>query len=81
MNFAVHATRLGAAAGYVGAVGDDERGAQLRQALQAEAVDTAHLLLDHEEAPHTMERGGRKAHRLVLDELGVDEGEAAPVSS
>jgi hypothetical protein len=23
-----------------------------------------------------MARGGRKAHRLVLEELGVDEGEA-----
>jgi hypothetical protein len=35
----------------------------------------AQLLLDHERAPHTMERGGRKAHHLVLEELGVDQGE------
>ena len=40
------------------------------QALAARAVDMASLLLDHETAPHTMERGGRKAHRLVLEELG-----------
>jgi hypothetical protein len=46
------------------------------RSLAARAVDTAQLLLDHETAPHTMERGGRKAHRLVLEELGVDEGEA-----
>jgi hypothetical protein len=42
------------------------------RALVARAVDTAHLLLDHERAPHSMSRGGRKAHRLVLDELGDD---------
>ena len=40
------------------------------RALSARAVDLAHLLLDHEHAPHTMERGGRKAHRLVMEELG-----------
>jgi hypothetical protein len=39
-------------------------------------VDTAQLLLDHETAPHTKERGGRKAHHLVMEELGVDQGEA-----
>jgi multimeric flavodoxin WrbA/nitrite reductase/ring-hydroxylating ferredoxin subunit len=38
--------------------------------LAARAVDMAQLLLDHEKAPHAMERGGRKAHRLVIDELG-----------
>jgi hypothetical protein len=38
------------------------------RALMARAVDAAHLLLDHENTPHT-ERGGRKAHRLVLEEL------------
>jgi len=61
-----------------------QHSAELREgarSLAARAVDMAQLLLDHEEAPHTMERGGRKAHRLMLDELGVDEGEAAPVSS
>jgi hypothetical protein len=46
------------------------------RSLAARAVDMAQLLLDHETAPHTMARGGRKAHRLVLEELGVDEGEA-----
>jgi hypothetical protein len=40
------------------------------RALVTRAVDTAHLLLDHEGAPHTTARGGRKAHRLALDELG-----------
>lgn len=48
------------------------------RALVTRAVDYAHLLLDHEDAPHTMERGGRKAHRLVLEELGEDAGEPAP---
>ena len=42
------------------------------RALAARTVDTAHLLLDHEHAPHTMERGGRKAHHLVLEELADD---------
>jgi hypothetical protein len=46
------------------------------RALTARALDTAHLLLDHEHAQHTTQRGGRKAHRLVLDELGDD---SAPV--
>jgi multimeric flavodoxin WrbA/nitrite reductase/ring-hydroxylating ferredoxin subunit len=40
------------------------------RALVTRAVDTAYLLLDHEGAPHTTARGGRKAHRLALDELG-----------
>jgi multimeric flavodoxin WrbA len=39
------------------------------RALVARAIDHAQLLLDHEKAPHTMERGGRKAHHLVLEEL------------
>jgi hypothetical protein len=42
------------------------------RSLAARAIDHAQLLLDHEEAPHTTERGGRKAHRLVLEELGED---------
>lgn len=46
------------------------------KALAARAIDHAQLLLDHEDAPHTTERGGRKAHHLVLEELGED---AAPV--
>ena len=55
---------------------------ELRQgarSLAARAVDMAQLLLDHETAPHTMDRGGRKAHHLVLEELGVDEGEQPQV--
>jgi multimeric flavodoxin WrbA len=50
------------------------------RSLAARAIDHAQLLLDHEKAPHTMERGGRKAHHLVLEELGVDVavGEAVP---
>jgi hypothetical protein len=43
------------------------------RSLAARAIDHAQLLLDHEKAPHTTERGGRKAHRLVLEELGSDE--------
>jgi hypothetical protein len=35
-------------------------------ALVARAVDMAQLLLDHEQAPHVVERGGRKAHHLAL---------------
>jgi len=38
------------------------------KALVARAVDLAHLLLDHEQAPHVVERGGRKAHQLALSE-------------
>jgi multimeric flavodoxin WrbA/nitrite reductase/ring-hydroxylating ferredoxin subunit len=55
--------------------------AELREgarSLVARAVDKAQLLLDHETAPHTTARGGRKAHRLVREELGVDHGEVAP---
>ena len=48
------------------------------RALAARTVDTAHLLLDHERAPHTMERGGRKAHRLVLEEIGDEGRDQAP---
>src|SRR6266496_2001177 len=43
VNFAVHAARLGADAGYVGTVGDDRYGALLRRSLEAEHVDTSHL--------------------------------------
>ncbi len=42
------------------------------RSLAARAIDHAQLLLDHERAPHSMERGGRKAHRLVMEELGQD---------
>ena len=38
------------------------------RSLAARAVDMAHLLLDHEAAPHVLARGGRKAHALALDE-------------
>ena len=47
------------------------------RSLIARAVDMAQLLLDHEEAPHTTARGGRKAHRMVAEELGVDQGAPA----
>jgi multimeric flavodoxin WrbA/nitrite reductase/ring-hydroxylating ferredoxin subunit len=46
------------------------------RALVTRAVDMAHLLLDHEGAPHTTSRGGRKAHRLTLDELGDEPTES-----
>jgi multimeric flavodoxin WrbA/nitrite reductase/ring-hydroxylating ferredoxin subunit len=35
--------------------------------LAARAVHAAELLLEHEEAPHAVARGGRKAHHLALD--------------
>ncbi|HSA54302.1 MAG TPA: Rieske 2Fe-2S domain-containing protein [Gemmatimonadaceae bacterium] len=47
------------------------KSAELRDAARAlvtRAVDFAHLLLDHEQAPHVVERGGRKAHQLALAE-------------
>jgi len=34
--------------------------------LITRAVDTANVLLDHEKAPHTIARGGRKAHQLAM---------------
>ena len=43
------------------------------QMLVARAVHTARLLLEHAEAPHAVPRGGRKAHHLVLKELGSGE--------
>jgi len=52
------------------------------RALAARSVDMAHLLLDHEHAPHTTERGGRKAHKLVLEDLGEEpsDSESAAVT-
>ena len=44
------------------------------RSLVARAIDHAQLLLDHQDAPHSTERGGRKAHRLVLEELSSDTG-------
>lgn len=38
--------------------------------LVARAVDTAHMLLDHEKAPHTVARGGRKAHHIAMEGAG-----------
>jgi multimeric flavodoxin WrbA/nitrite reductase/ring-hydroxylating ferredoxin subunit len=51
------------------------------RSLIARAVDMAQLLLDHEEAPHTTARGGRKAHHLVLEELGVDQAPLTPTAT
>jgi len=53
-----------------------QQSAELREgarALAARAVDHANLLLDHDLAPHTTARGGRKAHQLVLDEIGEED--------
>jgi len=36
------------------------------QMLAARAVHAAQLLLEHEAAPESVPRGGRKAHHLVL---------------
>ncbi len=44
------------------------------RSLVARAIDHAQLLLDHQDASLSTERGGRKAHRLVLEELGSDTG-------
>jgi multimeric flavodoxin WrbA len=55
------------------------KSAELRQGAQmlaARAVHAAQVLLEHEEAPHAVARGGRKAHRLALEEPGEDP--AAP---
>ena len=49
------------------------------RSLAARAIDHAQLLLDHEEARHTTDRGGRKAHRLVLEGLGESVVEGAAV--
>jgi multimeric flavodoxin WrbA len=49
------------------------------RSLATRAVDHARLLLDHEKAPHTTERGGRKAHRLTMEALGDDVAEGEPV--
>lgn len=42
------------------------------RALAARSIDMAQLMLDHSATPHTIGRGGRKAHRLVIKELGDD---------
>jgi multimeric flavodoxin WrbA/nitrite reductase/ring-hydroxylating ferredoxin subunit len=47
------------------------------RSLVTRAIDMAALLLDHEDAPHTTARGGRKAHRLTLEELAAPETAAA----
>jgi multimeric flavodoxin WrbA len=43
--------------------------------LAARAVHAAEGLLAHQAAPHEVARGGRKAHQLVLDELGPEEAQ------
>ena len=43
VNVAVHSARAGVPTSYVGAVGEDDRGALLRSALTAEAVDVSRL--------------------------------------
>ena len=46
------------------------------RSLSARAIEHARVLLSHEKAPKAMvERGGRKAHRLVME---ATDGEAAP---
>ncbi len=48
------------------------------QMLAARAVDMAHLLIEHEEAPHAIARGGRKAHFLALGGSAEEEEMPAP---
>lgn len=43
VNFAVRAARLGVSTAYIGLIGDDANGAQLRNALKDEGVDISHL--------------------------------------
>ncbi len=43
VNFAVRAARLGVSTAYIGLIGDDANGAQLRNALKDEDVDISHL--------------------------------------
>jgi hypothetical protein len=52
---------------YVKRSRDLREGAEM---LAARAVHAAEGLLAHEAAPHEVARGGRKAHRLALDEEG-----------
>jgi len=52
-----------------------QRSEELREAsrsLAARAIDCAQLLLGHDGSSHPLSRGGRKAHHLVLEELGAD---------
>jgi len=54
-----------------------KKSAELREGasmLAARAVQTARGLLDHERAATEVARGGRKAHRLVLDEREAEDG-------
>ncbi|MGQ0642074.1 MAG: Rieske 2Fe-2S domain-containing protein [Gemmatimonadaceae bacterium] len=44
------------------------------KSLVARAVETAGILLDHEEAPHRVARGGRKAHHLLIKEARAGVG-------
>jgi ribokinase len=48
-NQAVAAARLGADVAFVGRVGDDDAGASLAAAFEADGVDTAHLIVDPRE--------------------------------
>ncbi len=48
--------------------------------LAARAVQTAQGLLAHEAAPHEVARGGRKAHRLELDEAEPGAEDEPPAS-
>jgi nitrite reductase/ring-hydroxylating ferredoxin subunit/multimeric flavodoxin WrbA len=60
---------------YVKRSRDLREGAEM---LAERAVHTAEALLAHAAAPHEVARGGRKAHRLELDEEEEDGGEAPP---
>jgi multimeric flavodoxin WrbA/nitrite reductase/ring-hydroxylating ferredoxin subunit len=51
------------------------------RSLAARAIDHAQLLLDHEAAPHSTERGGRKAHRLALEIPGTELVSETPAAA
>lgn len=83
-NVAVAAARLGAKAGFIGKVGRDGFGRQLRQTLEQEGVDTSSLF-ETDESPTTLaivsvDEGGERSfafYRQPGADTCLTEGEAA----
>jgi fructokinase len=70
-NVAVAASRLGAKAGFIGKIGRDSFGAQLRRTLEADQVDTSYLF-ETEEVPTTLaivsvEQSGERSFSFYRD--------------
>jgi len=53
---------------------------EVARMLAARAVHAAQGLLAHDAAPHEVARGGRKAHRLELDEAEPEGEDELPAS-